>query len=169
MKRREIVSGIVATIAASTLSPFLPGIAWSKDALASPHMPLIRDHIAKALRVGQIRVRGPYGSFFEEVLELNHPRFFVDGTERVWNMMTGHTDEIAPAITLYESGVEVGTVGIGSTAGASLENLPPYFVRAVWLDEKSPVRDALRSQLTFDFSWLQKAVPQLFPLPQRPG
>lgn len=142
---RRTALGASLAIAAT---PLLPRVAyasqvpieWAPGALGHKFEPLAGSWCAQRIREGLLYLRGG-GLDMDRVMKLTQPRFKIVPGKRVFNWMTGYTDETGLAIYITEKGVPIGeAVGIGTSIGYEEywgserpDNMPDYYVRQPWL------------------------------------
>lgn len=152
MNRRELLvgAGVASTV---VLLPGVPAFAaepglvtWEGATAASPHAAIIGKAVVDLVRAGTIYTRDP---FFGLAIKLKRPSFRVMEGGKVWNWMTGWTEEPAPILSITESDVHLGDVGIATNIGyETYWNKPErdpgheadYFVRCLWTKEGDYIR-----------------------------
>lgn len=141
-------------------------VTWEGEAMRSPHAKLVRDWIKKTTDEGVLYCAGDY--FMDRTVRLGDTRFVVRARGKVWNYLTGYTDEDGLEITITEGGAQFAPIGILETEGNSIGIPERYYVRKPLLryDEDRELRFALgdnregysspNSKIGFDMRWLQR-------------
>lgn len=149
MNRRDMMIAAGTTLGAALLPipgwalPALSSIAdWGPGTLENRHAPMIARWITDLREAKVIYATDELG-LFDRSVKLENPRFRVLMSKRVWNWMTGYTDEKAPLISICEGDVHLGNVGIATSGGyeqyfsagkaRNRVHHPDYFVRRLHL------------------------------------
>lgn len=164
MNRRELM---VAALAAPVLAMPLPALAasrrliWGPGTYQNKHALMIARHCTQLMR-DEIMY---FSSEMDMSIKLTDPRFEIQMSQKVWNWMTGDTQEDAPKISIFERGVHIGDVGIGTSIGyedyfqrENTDNYPDYFVRRLCsgYKEQKQWRNKLPDKhVEYDMRWMK--------------
>jgi hypothetical protein len=146
-------------------------VIWFGGAHENPHAELVRAWIKEAADAGILYCSGD--TYMERTVRLEDTTFAVRARGKVWNYLTGYTDEDGLEITITEGAAKFAPIGILDTEGNTLGIPNRYYVRkpVVRYEEDRELRFALgddplgyhskTTKLGYDMRWLHDAVPAL--------
>ncbi|AXQ68456.1 hypothetical protein HOT99_gp161 [Caulobacter phage CcrBL10] len=122
-------------------------IQWEKGALQHPHSEIVRKWVRETIDSGYLYCYGDMRCMDRKV-RLEEVHILIRPGKKVWNHVTGYTDEEGLQIEVNEAGAKFAPFGLASTHGLTYvaETMrDTYYVRKPYLryDEERELRFAL--------------------------
>lgn len=173
MNRRSIIKGMAALTGLLITRPALaftgdPRIIVEPAAASNPHVGIAVEWAKKQIEEGILYCRTDH---FDQTVKLTRPMFRVVPGKKVFNWMTGYTDEDGVNIVATELDVVIGTTSIATNIGYEEYTgkyrdrtlNPDYFVRNIWLpyDHMKLIEpDLPKDHIGYDMRWLEAYAKQ---------
>jgi hypothetical protein len=170
LNRRTLIKGMAAATAVALARPALslagdPRIIVDPAAAANPHAGIAVEWAKKQIDAGILYCRSDP---WDQSVKLTQPLFRVVPGKKVFNWMTGYTEEDGVNIVAVERDIVIGTTSIATNVGYEeytgrppRQPIPDYFVRPVWLPYdhvKLIERDLPKAHIGYDMRRLEAEV-----------